>query len=79
MWEVVPAVEDGKVIGYQVRWSQPDEHGRYLWVGHYYAGNNSLGWCENAAERDAENKNRIGKQPWEYHGFTPVELQETAQ
>ena len=58
-WESVPAYVDGHLIGYQVRWSEPDDDGRYLWVGHYYAGeHNSIGWCEVAAESDARRKNR---------------------
>jgi len=29
-WEVVPALDAGEVIGYRVRWSQPDDDGAYL-------------------------------------------------
>jgi hypothetical protein len=66
-WESVPAIENGYVVGYQVRWSEPDERGRYLWVGHYYAGDDlSLSWCEVAAASDAKRKNESFKGPWEY-------------
>lgn len=66
-WQVVPAVEDQVAIGYLVRWSEPDAQGRYLWVRHYYAGEDaSIGWCENAAERDAERMNNEKRVPWEF-------------
>jgi hypothetical protein len=74
MWEVCPAAKGGEIFGYQVRWSEPNEQGRYLMVGHYFAGDNSLAWCENAAQRDAQHKNESGKCPWEYHGFRPKEM-----
>lgn len=66
-WESVPAVEDGQVIGYQVRWSEPDASGRFLWVGHYFADpDRSLRWCENASERHAERWNDERRRPWEW-------------
>lgn len=78
-WESVPAYEPGdsrgqKVpIGYQVRWSEPDGLGRYLWVGHYFADehgkNLSLAWCKHAAESDAKRKNEEKRCPWEYSAW----------
>ena len=56
-WEVVPAFDNGNCIGYRVRWSVPDDRGRYLWVRHYLAGEDgspSLGWCEQAALSNAK-------------------------
>jgi hypothetical protein len=73
-WEAVPAFGNasdgarcGYVIGYQVRWSEPDECGRYLWVGHYFAGPDaSLTWCELAAVRHAARFNAQRRAPWEF-------------
>lgn len=70
-WEVYPAIQtdgrqNGKTIGWLVRWSVPDEKGRYLWVGHYYAGEDgepSIDWCHTAATNDAKGKNDSGKVP----------------
>lgn len=59
-YEVVEAKDNGAVVGHQVRWSIPDEQGRYRWVGHYYAGaedDPSPRWCQHAAERDAAQRN----------------------
>jgi hypothetical protein len=60
-WQAVPAIEKDQrtVIGFQVRWSLPGQDGKYLYVGHYYAhdDNSNIGWCRNAALRDAERKN----------------------
>ena len=56
-WEVVPAFDKGVCIGYRVRWTVPDEQGRYLWVRHYLSGESgdpSLGWCEQAALSNAK-------------------------
>lgn len=62
-WEVVPATDDHEqIIGYRVRWSIPDKHGRYLWVGHYYSSETtSIGWCENAAESHAKRLSERGR------------------
>lgn len=83
-WEVIPATEatglsdvvSGPVeslIGYQVRWSEADEKGRYLWVGHYYAGEDcSLSWCENAALSHAKRFNEQKRAPWEFGAYEPA-------
>ena len=67
-WESVPAYDKGegdkeRLIGYQVRWSEPDEEGRYLWVGHYYADDDgsNIGWCEMASRSQAARFNSIKK------------------
>lgn len=73
-WEVVPNVEKMglgifKVIGYQVRWSEPDEQGKYLWVGHYFAGGapgSSVQVCQHMADRHAARLNEERKGPWQY-------------
>lgn len=75
-WESVPAYDDvngvRQLVGYQVRWSKPDSAGCYLWVGHYYAGEDvSLGWCGVAAESQATRFNETGKLPWEFSEWTP--------
>lgn len=60
-WEVFPACIDSVIIGWLVRWSIPNEDGAYLWVRHYYAGENgepSIEWCHNAALRNAEELNQ---------------------
>jgi len=63
-WESVPAVQDREIVGYQVRWSEADTEGRYLWVSHYYAGRGpSIDWCESAAKRDAIRRNDLGTRP----------------
>ena len=63
-WESIPAVQDGEVVGYQVRWSEPDTEGRFLWASHYYAGRGpSIDWCESAAQRDAIRRNESGTRP----------------
>ena len=57
-WEVVPFCEDGVVVGYKVRWSEPDEQKRYHWVGHYHAGDGtSIEWCYVAAESHCKRLN----------------------
>ena len=43
---------------WRVRWSEADEEGRYLWVRHYPD--------EHRAERDADEFNRLNRQPWEF-------------
>lgn len=80
-WEIAPRYENpedhsSQVVGWCVRWSEPNEKGEYLWVRHYIKGSNaekglSLEWCENAAERDAQEFNSIGRLPgeWEGRGF----------
>lgn len=69
-WESVLAVENGQVIGFQVRWSQPDSKGRYYWVGHYYASDDaSIGWCEVAAEGHARRLNEQLKVPSDFRAF----------
>lgn len=76
-WESVPCLEEdtGILIGHKVRWSEPDERGQYLWVGHYYADQEenlfgrSLGWCSVAAEGHARRLNDQGKLPWEYREY----------
>lgn len=73
-WEVHPAIQtdgrgNGKTIGWLVRWSVPDDKGRYLWVGHYYAGEDgepSIDWCHTAATNDAKGKNDLGRVPAEF-------------
>lgn len=66
-WEVIKE-EDGK--GARVRWSIPDNLGRYLWVRHYLTDNSpgspTKQWCENAAERDAKRFNDDARRPEEY-------------
>ena len=70
-WEAVPAIDDnGHVQGYAVRWSKPGKDGKFLWVGHYYAGEGlSLAWCKNAAEGNARRLNEQCRVPWEYDSW----------
>ena len=66
-WEAFQAYHDGRLIGYRVRWSEPDEAGDYLYVGHYLAEPDDLDklrWYEVAAASDARRKNLEGKIPW---------------
>jgi hypothetical protein len=73
-WEVRPAMEENRVIGYQVRWSKPDKNGKFLWVGHYYPGPTlTIGWCEVAAHSHAKRFNEQKKTPWEFSAYTPNE------
>jgi len=66
-WEVVPATDAGDVVGYRVRWSQPDIHGDYLWVAHYMSGEElSLTWCEHAAHVHCSRLIREKRFPWEW-------------
>lgn len=68
-WEVVADENNTEEEGcYRVRWSIPDEKGRYLWVRHYgYGpGGNSSRWSSHAAERNAEQFNKEGRRPWEF-------------
>lgn len=66
-WEVVPAVENDKTIGYQIRWSEKRPDGKYLWVGHYYEDEgNTLGWCERAARSHAKRLNEQKEIPSAY-------------
>lgn len=64
-WEAVPDdpdpedAEGGRF--WRVRWSQQDEHGRYLYVSHY--GGNGDNWNRNAAERDAKRFNEEQRRP----------------
>jgi len=77
-WESVPSYDEGELIGYRVRWSQPDDQGRYLWVGHYLAepdDKDRLRWCEVASESDAKRKNEEGKAPWEYRAMKNIRKQ----
>lgn len=75
-WEVQPVYEGSNLfppIGYVVRWSEPDDFDRYLYVGHYYCGDDlSIGWCENAAERHAKDNNLKGKVPQDFEYQKPV-------
>lgn len=74
-WESYPVVEDGQVIGYRVRWSTAYTDGRYLWVGHYFAGEDtSIEWCQIAALRHAERLNNDKKMPWEFREFVSPTL-----
>ena len=59
-WEVVEN-KDGSMC--HVRWSEPDDEGRYLWVSRYPATT----WGRYAAERSAEDKNVSGVRPWEFN------------
>lgn len=72
-WEVVAATDaSGVIFGYKVRWSEASPDGKYLWVGHYHAGDDgdpSIGWCHVAADSDAKRKNEEGKCPWEYPAY----------
>lgn len=89
-WIAVPAYDNGVHCGYQVRWSEQNERGLWLFVGHYFTdfkpGDPSLGWCQNAAERHAQRFNQELRAPWEWeHHFnddhshlTSHETQETA-
>lgn len=65
-WEAVPDPESNGEDGpmWRVRWSQPDDEGKYLWVGHY--GGNGPRQNQHMAERDAEQRNNDGKSPTEY-------------
>lgn len=75
-WEVVPAKESIEgtahdiIIGYLVRWSVPDNGGRYLNVRHYYAGlegnEPTIEWCQHAAERDCRRMIEDGRHPREW-------------
>lgn len=70
-WEVYPACQDGKTIGWLVRWSVPDDKGRYLWVRHYYAddsgeGGPSIDWCHSAAIGNAKEMTNHGKVPADF-------------
>jgi hypothetical protein len=61
-WEVALS-DDGEMV--HVRWSLPDEKGRYLWVRHYPAS----AWGLHAAEREAARYNADGMRveqcrPW---------------
>lgn len=67
-WESVAVYDEdaGTPFGYKVRWSQPDDAGRYPCVGHYHAGEDdspSLVWCERAAESHARRLNAEGRRP----------------
>lgn len=66
-WECMPDKENTETEGwYRVRWSDPDEQGRYQWAAHYpYEPNgHSKGWAENAAERTAKRWNEERKPHW---------------
>jgi hypothetical protein len=49
---------------WRVRWSEPDEKGRYLYVRHY--GGNGTAWNKRAAEGDAARFNEQGRRPSEW-------------
>ncbi len=74
-WEAVEAADEDGPYGWKVRWSEPDDKGRYLWVRHYHAGNSgddpgpSLGWCHNAAEGDALRLNSSGRLPDDFPAY----------
>jgi len=71
-WEVVPSLDAGEVIGYRVRWSQPDDDGAYLWVGHYLSGEElSLAWCNVAANSHCQRLIRDNRFPWEWDAYHP--------
>lgn len=64
-WEAV-LDDDGCMI--RVRWSRPDEEGRYLWIAHYPAS----AWGLNAAEGHVKRLNampsfRDGTEPAKEH------------
>jgi hypothetical protein len=75
-WEAVPdepSEDDTKINAqtmkengrfWRVRWSVPDEDGRWLYVRHY--GGNGTGWNRNAAESDAEKFNREQRIPTQF-------------
>lgn len=78
-WESCECVEDGTVIGYHVRWSEPGEGGKYLYVRHYFIGpDNSAGWCQNAAASNAADFNRTKRLPSEFHSWVPKPAEEAA-
>lgn len=61
-WEVVPVYDssqEGKIVGYRVGTKQ--EHGVWFFIRHYLTDDMtdspSLNWCQNAAERQAEEFN----------------------
>jgi len=78
-WEAVAVDGIGNVVAdddvtrqvaWLVRWSEPGEDGRYLWVGHYYSGpHTSLSWCRYAAMQDAKLKNEESRGPWEWSEY----------
>lgn len=71
-WEVVPAWDAGEHIGYRVRWSEPDDWGSFLWVGHYLSDEEtSLAWCEAAAISHCSRLTEQRRAPWEFPGYTP--------
>jgi hypothetical protein len=67
-WEAVPDephpddTKGGRF--WRVRWSAPDEKGRWLYVRHY--GGNGSAWNQNAAERNAQLLNEQGRLPCEW-------------
>lgn len=79
MYEVIPAIEDEKTIGYQIRWHLPDEMGRYYWCGHYFAGvrgdGPSLRWCGHAASLHCARLNLEAKPlPFYFHPINPYQI-----
>lgn len=73
-WVVMPMYEDPETklipAGFSVAWSEPDPVHGHLLVRHYWTdreeGSPSLGWCENAAERNAKDFNEQFRGPWEF-------------
>ena len=71
-WEAKAAYEGPNIIGFRVRWSQPNPKGEYLYVRHYMMGEDgdpSLSWCLNAAEGDAQRLNQEDRRPQDYHCY----------
>lgn len=84
-WEAVPCylgendpnydkdINSNNCYGWRVRWSEPDDQMRYLWVRHYLTdfkeGSPSLKWCEVAAKRNAQSFNESGRLPCEFPSY----------
>lgn len=67
-WEVCPVDDEttSRPIGYRVRWSIPDDKGRFSYESHYISGEDgdpSLAWCFNAAESTAKRWNEEKRMP----------------
>jgi hypothetical protein len=73
-WEAVPDRDNTDTEGFwRVRWSVPDDDGRYLWVGHYGYENRGMTprLAQHMAERQAENMNHQCRCPWEFRPYQP--------
>ena len=71
-WEAKAAYDGPNIIGFRVRWSEPNPKGEYLYVRHYIAGEDgdpSVAWCLNAAEGDAQRLNQEDRRPQDYHCY----------